>query len=212
MTAEVIQFGFTNGPANGDDSFDLRLSNIGGALSFLYTGQDLAIAIASQTTTEYPTPFAGDFTSNWQGQAKGNIGAVIPVSSGGGCKLKLKAQCSVNGAPFTDKCRIKVIRSPKHWERSEYSHNGNILHKSKYGMHGEPVPAWAANFPSTAVTFKYTVNNTGSNPVSGIVIEDSFDTPVTGYPTSLAAGADFSTTRTINLHESIDNDVTVLGN
>jgi hypothetical protein len=58
----------------------------------------------------------------------------------------------------------------------------------------------------------YTVNNTGSNPVSGIVIEDSFDTPVTGYPTSLAAGADFSTTRTINLHESIDNDVTVLGN
>ena len=120
LTSEVIQLGFSDGAANGDDSFDLRLSNIGGALSFLYTGQDLAIAIASQTTTEYPAPFPGNFTSNWQVQARGNFGAVIPVSSGGGCKLKLKAQCSFNGAPFTDKCRIKVSRSPKHWERSEY--------------------------------------------------------------------------------------------
>lgn len=212
LTAEVTQFGFLNGASGGDDSFDIRLNNIGGALSYLYTGQDLAVSVTSETTSEYTSPFAGNFTSNWQGQAKGVIGTVDPVSSGGSCKLKLKAQCSVNGAPFTDKCRIKVSRSPKHWERCDYSHNGNIFHKSKYGMHGDPVPAWAGNYPSTAVTFKYTVYNKGVNPVSGIVIEDSFDTPVTGYPSSLAVGANFSTTRTINLHEGIDNDVTVLGN
>ena len=78
-------------------------------------------------------------------------------------------------------------------------------------MHGDPVPNWAANYGSTAVTFKYTVKNKGDTSVSDIVIEDSFDTPVTGYPSTLAAGATFNVTRTQNLHEEFDNLVRVMG-
>lgn len=212
LSAEVTQFGFLNGAAGANDSFDLRLNNISGNLAYLYSGQDLAVSVTSESSTEYATPFNGNFDANWQGQAKGTIGSVPSISSGeGGCHLKLAAKCSVDGGPFQDKCRIKVTRSPKHWERCEYSHDGHLFHKSKYGMHNDSIPAWAANYPATNVTYKYTVTNDGDNPVSNLLIEDSFDSPVTGYPTSLARGSTFSVTRSINLSESIENDVTVLG-
>lgn len=214
LTAEISQFGFLNGDASGDDSFDFRLNNIGGELAYLYSGLDLAISVTSEVSAEYSNAFAGSFNADWQGQAKGLIGAVAaanipPVT--GGCKIKLASKCSVKGAPFQDKCRIKVTRSPKHWERCEYTHNGKTFYKSKYGMHGDPVPRWAANYSSTDVTFKYIVSNTGENPISDIAIEDSFDTPVTNYPTSLAVGTSFTVTRTIALSEGIENDVNVLG-
>lgn len=211
LTAEVTQFGFLNGVSGSGDSFDLRLNNIGGSLAYLYTGQDLAVNVISEVSAEYVTPFGGTFAENWRAQAKGTIGSVTPVSGGGGCKLKLVAKCSVDGGPYQDKCRIKVTRSPKHWERCEYSHGGHIFHKSKYGMHYDSIPAWAANYPSTSVNFKYTVTNNGQNPVSDILIDDSFDTPVTGYPTSLAVDGSFSIIRSMNLNEGIENDVTVFG-
>ncbi len=210
LTAEVTQFGWLNGASGEGDSFDLRLNAIGGSLAYLYTGQDLAVTVISEVSTEYTSPFSGNFSDNWKGQAKGVVGSAEPISSGG-CHLHLKAQCSVAGGPFKDKCRIKKTRSPKHWERCEYSHSGHQFKHSKYGMHGDPIPNWAANYPSTPVTFKYTVKNKGANPVSDLLIEDSFDTPVTGYPTTLDPEATFSVTRTENLHEDFENVVKVVG-
>lgn len=210
LTAEVTQFGFQNGSAGLADNFDIRLNQIGGDLAYLYTGQDLAITITSDTNTEYTTPFDGSFTSTWQNQAAGKIGSTASLAAGG-CHLKLIAKCSVDGGPFHDKCRIKVTRSSHHWERHEYSYSDQTFQMSTYGTHGEDVPSWAANFPTTAVTFRYDVSNDGENPVANILIKDSFDTPLPPYSTSLAVGSSLSVSRTVDLSEGIENDVTVLG-
>jgi len=213
LTAEVSQFGFSDGGTGGNDLFDLRLNNISGLLAYMYTGSDLAVDIQSENTAEYTTPFAGSFNANWTGQAKGSINSTTPASSGenDSCNLKLASKCSVNGGPFKDKCRIKVTRSVNHWEQHDISYNAHAFQMSKYGMHEYTVPTWAANYPTTEVTFKYTVTNIGSTPVANILIEDSFDTAVTGYPTSLAVDDSFSTTRLVDLSESIENNVIVLG-
>ena len=212
LQAEVSQFGFLNGASGGGDSFDIRLNQISGALDYLYAGQDLAITIESAANTEYPIPFDGSFSANWQNQASGQIGSTAPIpASAGGCHLKLVAKCSIDGGPYQDKCRIKVTRSSNHWESREYNYNGQTFQISKYGTHGYDVPAWAANFPTTAVTFKYDVTNDGDNPVSNVQIEDSFDTPISVDSTTLAVGSSLSVTRTVELSEGIENDVTALG-
>ncbi|MDD2760413.1 MAG: hypothetical protein PHH11_08970 [Methylomonas sp.] len=76
LTAKVSQFGFLNGSANGADTFDLRLNNIGGALAYLYSNMNLAASITSEASHSYPNPFAGSFGGDWQGLAKGTIGLV----------------------------------------------------------------------------------------------------------------------------------------
>ncbi|AEG02583.1 hypothetical protein [Methylomonas methanica] len=216
LSAEVSQFGFQNGTSGGDDVFDLRLNRIGGDLAYLYSGRDLAISILSAANNEYATPFDGGFNTTWQSQASGKIGSTPSSSSvppaSDNCHLKMVAKCSVDGGPYRNKCRIKVTKSANHWERYEYAYNGQTFQMSKYGTHGYSIPAWATSFPTTQVTFKYNVTNDGDNPVSNILIEDSFDTPISGYQTSLAPGTSLSTTRTVELSEGIENDVTVLGN
>jgi len=212
LQAEVSQFGFENGASGGSDKFDIRLNQISGDLAYLYDGQDLAITIDSAANTEYPIPFDGSFSSNWKNQASGQISSTSPTPvSAGGCHLKLVAKCSIDGGPYKDKCRIKVTRSSNHWESHEYNYNGQTFQMSKYGTHGYDVPAWASNYPTTTVTFKYDVTNDGDNPISNVQIEDSFDTAISGYPTTLAVGSSLSVTHTVELSESIENDVTALG-
>ncbi len=79
LTGMVVDFGFQNGTANGDDLFDLRLNSIGGALAFLYQNNDLFITVASEASSAYPTPFNGSFNSSWKGHAKGTIGSTVAV-------------------------------------------------------------------------------------------------------------------------------------
>lgn len=215
LQGEVTQFGFENGASGGDDVFDLRLQLDGttpGALSPLYAGKDLAISIVSEVSTEFPTPFSGSFATDFVGQAKGVIGTVDPLPPpSGSCKLDVDALCSVDGGPFKNKCRIKVTRSPKHWEHEEFDLGGQICRHSTYGMHGDPVPAWATRYASTPVAFKYVVTNTGTTPVSNLVVKDSFDTPVAGVPATLAPGETATLTRTENLSDGIDVVVKVFG-
>lgn len=212
LTAEVTQFGFSDGGTGGNDAFDLRLNNVGGPLAYLYTGSDLAITVTSENSPEFTTPFSGSFSANWLAQAKGTIGSTLPTSgSTGGCHMKLVAKCSVDGGPYHDKCRLKVTRSAKHWERCEYTHNGQTFQKSQYGMHGNPVPNWASNYPETSITFQYTVTNDGENPISSILLEDSFDEQLTGYPSLLETGSSFMVTRTVGLSEGIENVVNLMG-
>jgi|GEM_PF-6298115 len=79
LTGMVVDFGFQNGTANGDDLFDLRLNSIGGALAFLYQNSDLFITVTSEASSAYPTPFDGSFNSSWKGHAKGTIGSTVAV-------------------------------------------------------------------------------------------------------------------------------------
>lgn len=78
LTAEVLDFGFFNSEANGDDVFDLQLNNINGELAFLYSDQDIAVRIISEASIEYNNAFNNSFSSSWQGQAKGVIGSTNP--------------------------------------------------------------------------------------------------------------------------------------
>ncbi len=78
-------------------------------------------------------------------------------------------------------------------------------------MHGHQVPSWASRYPTTNVTFSYVVTNTGTTPVSNMLVTDSFETGVTGVPALLEPGASVTFTRVEKLSEGIDNTVTVMG-
>jgi len=80
LTAEVLNFGFLNGLATTDDVFDLHLSNVNGALAYLYNDQDLGIRIISEASIEYDNAFDNSFNTFWQAQAKGVIGATAPLA------------------------------------------------------------------------------------------------------------------------------------
>jgi uncharacterized repeat protein (TIGR01451 family) len=209
LEAEVTQFGFQEG-VTVEDNFDLRLINLSGLLAPLYAGNDLVIKVVSEISTEYPNAFNGSFAADFNAQAKGVLGSTTPAVAEV-CSLDVEAYCSVGGSPNASKCRIKVDRSPKHWEREDYQHNGHTRSHSTLGMHGDAVPAWATKYKTTDVTFTYVITNTGTTPVSNVMLTDSFDTPLTGVPTTLAPGAVATITRVAKINEEMNNAVTLLG-
>lgn len=223
VEGEVTHFGFRDGGA-GDDAFDLRINITGGLLNqptlsstgvqlpALYGDNDLALQVASEVSTEFPTPFGGSFAASFAGPAKGILGSVAalpPVADS--CKLDVEAACSVDGGPNKSKCRIKVAKSAKHWEHVWFDYHGRSCRKSKYGMHGQSVPSWANKYPKTDVKFTYVVTNTGTTPITNLLIDDSFDAPVSGLPTTLNPGQSISLVRTEKLNERLENVVAVMG-
>jgi hypothetical protein len=78
-------------------------------------------------------------------------------------------------------------------------------------MHGDPVPSWTTRQPATPVTFSYVITNTGSTPITNLAVDDSFDTPPTGVPTTLAAGASVTVTRTEQLREGLEDVIMATG-
>lgn len=207
LTANVAQFGFQYGGTTGASTFDVRLNAVSGLLASYYSGHDLAMVITSQISTEFPNGFNGAFTANFTGQAQGVLGETnaLPLL----CQIEADAFCSVNGSPNSTKCRIQTTKSEKHWDWDDRStsgaSNGQPYRRYTYGMHGDPVPAWTQKFPPTPVTFNYVIKNTGTTPISGLVVDDSFDIPVTGAPTTLAAGQTVTLTRTESLREGIED-------
>jgi hypothetical protein len=198
LEAEVSQFGYENGASGGNDGFDLRFNSVGGVLAPLYGSNELALNVISEASTEFLTPFGGDFSANFVGQAKGLLGATVPANPPGpvACQLDVDATCSVGaGEHGKSKCRIKVSKSPKHWEHVDHEYGGRSYRRSKYGMHGHIVPPWASRYPATAVTFTYVITNTGATPVSNLNVADSFEGPVAGVPATLAPGQSVTLTR-----------------
>jgi hypothetical protein len=214
LTANVTQFGFQLGTAGNASTFDIRLTSVGGLLKpTLYPNTDLAIAVFSEQSTEFPNPFAGSFTANFTGQAKGTLGTTTALPHL--CKIEADAYCSVNGSPTATKCRIPQTRSEKHWDWEDRSasgaSNGKPYTRYSYGMHGDPVPSWTTRQPATPVTFSYVITNTGSTPITNLAVDDSFDTPPTGVPTTLAAGASVTVTRTEQLREGLEDVIMATG-
>jgi hypothetical protein len=208
LTANVTQFGFQLGSAGSASTFDLRLTGVSGLLaSPFYPNTDLAIVVFSEQSTEFPNPFAGSFTASFTGQAKGTLGTTTPLPHM--CQIEADAFCSVNGSANATKCRIQETRSEKHWDWDDRSSsgasNGAPYRRYSYGMHGDPVPSWISHQPATTVTFSYVITNTGSTPISNLVVDDSFDTPPTGVPSTLGAGQTVTITRTEQLREGIED-------
>jgi hypothetical protein len=212
LEAEVTQFGFQNSAFGTTDGFDLRAIVTGGSLMPLYTNPNLAIQVFSEASAEFLTPFNGTFTADFAGPAKGVLGTITPVVVGQ-CKIDVEAYCSVDGGAFSSKCRITQAKSPKYWDYETRVCHGKTYKRYAYGLHGTAEPAWSKSrgFEATNVTFKYVVKNIGTTPITAIDLDDSFDTDVTGFPTSLAAGASFSITRTESLREAMDDAVLVSG-
>lgn len=212
LEAEVTHFGFQDSAFGSSDGFDLRATITGGSMSALYASPALAVVVFSEPSTEFPTPFTGSFAADWTGPAKGLIGGGVPPVVAQ-CKIDVEAYCSVNGSQFRSKCRIAHFKSPKYWDYEDRSSHARTYRRHVYGLHGAPEPAWSQARPheATNVIFKYVVKNVGTTPLTGIDLDDSFDTDVTGFPTTLAPGASFFITRTEKLRESIDNAVLVSG-
>jgi hypothetical protein len=78
-------------------------------------------------------------------------------------------------------------------------------------MHGDPMPLWSHKYATTDVTFNYVITNTGTTPVTDLLVTDSFDTPVSGIPVSMAPGESITLTRTEALSEALDDNVAVVG-
>lgn len=221
LEGEVAQFGFQDGGST-DDAFDLRINITGGALNepattttmqsmpALYGNNDLALQVTSEVSAEYPTPFNGSFAAAFTGPAKGNLGSTLPPVNDS-CSIEIDATCSVDGGPNMSKCRIKVSKSPKHWEHHWVNYHGHSCRKAKYGMHGQNVPSWANHYPKTDVKFTYVITNTGSTAISNLMVDDSFDTGVTGVPLTLEPGQSVTVMRTEKLNEKMENLVTVMG-
>ncbi len=210
LEAEVSAFGFLNGQAGANDRFDVRLTPTGGLLANLFAGRDLAVVVDGEPSEDYPNPFGGGFAGDFVGLAKASLGSIDAVAAGP-CALQVETFCSVGGSRDRQVCRIKVTKSPKHWEHVTHQCQGRSLRVSKYGMHGSSVPAWASRYQSTPVRFNYVITNIGETPVSNLQVIDSFDTDVTGLPALLAPGAKVTVSRTELLHEGLVNAVIVSG-
>jgi len=117
----------------------------------------------------------------------------------------------VNGGPNKSKCRIKVTKSPKHWEHKQVSYHGKTWRRACYGLHGNSLPSWASRYSPTPVKFTYVITNTGTTATGNMQVLDSFDTPVSGVPASLAPGQSITLIRTENLYEDMENTVSVMG-
>lgn len=206
----VDGFGFLDG-GTAADAFDLRLTNITGALAPLYAGKDLAMSVTSQVSTEYPAPFNGSFVTSFTAEAEGQVGSADPVVVVGECSLNVDAYCSVGGSANATKCRIKATKSSSHWEHEDRDYQGHSCKRSKYGMHGMPEPSWTKKYPATNVLFTYVVTNTGTTLISNLIVDDSFDTAVPGVPATLAAGASVTLTRTVAMREPLTDTVMVNG-
>ena len=76
LTGEILAFGAENtGATSGaTDQYDFRFQVTGGSMSSLYAGKDIGITTASEQSD-----FADDFTVNFGGEAKGNLGAIDPL-------------------------------------------------------------------------------------------------------------------------------------
>lgn len=210
LKADVDAFGFQDGGVT-DDTFDLRMTNVTGLLAPLYTGKDLAVVVASEISTEFPNAFNGSFAASFTGQAKGVLGAVDPIVVVGECSLTVDAFCSVYGSPNATKCRIKGGKTSHHWMHVPQNYHGNSCHRAKYGMHGTSEPMWVKKYPATNVKFTYVVTNTGTTEISDLIVDDSFDTGVTGVPSTLAPGASVTLMRTVGLRDGLTNTILASG-
>ncbi len=76
LTAEVSKFGFAvPKPGQTTNSFEAGFTITGGSLAPLYVGKDLGLFLATESNGS-AVPFTGDFSLDWNGGAKGNVGAI----------------------------------------------------------------------------------------------------------------------------------------
>jgi hypothetical protein len=81
LTGEIAEFGWMDSGAGGTtDQYDMRFTVTGGSLADdFYTGKDIGVTVTSESST-----FDADFTVNFTGEAKGNLGP-IEVGNMEGC-------------------------------------------------------------------------------------------------------------------------------
>ncbi len=70
LTGEVLAFGAADS-GTSTDGFDFRFEVTGGLLASYYAGRDIGVAMTSEASS-----YTGDFSVDFSGGAKGNLGAV----------------------------------------------------------------------------------------------------------------------------------------
>ena len=74
LTGEVLGFGYLE--AGSTDQYDLRFQVTGGQLASYFAGHDIGMTVGSENST-----FNDDFSVDFQGGAKGNVGNIMPLGS-----------------------------------------------------------------------------------------------------------------------------------
>lgn len=93
LTGEILGFGFLDS-GTATDQYDFRFKLTGGLLASYFTGKDIGVTVTSEHST-----FVSDFTLNFDGGAKGNVG---PID-----RLNHPPECVANG-PYTTECAGSV--------------------------------------------------------------------------------------------------------
>lgn len=83
LKGEITQFGFEDSSLE-TDQFDFRVSLTGGALAYLYAGKNLGINLTMETPAAEHVSFLDDFTFDFSGGAKGQLGGIPPLPPGEG--------------------------------------------------------------------------------------------------------------------------------
>jgi 5-hydroxyisourate hydrolase-like protein (transthyretin family) len=87
LTGEVAEFGYQDSGST-TDTYDFRFTVTGGALAAFYAGKDLGVVATSENSS-----FVGDFTIDFGGKVKGQVGAIEPEND---------QPASLSGHKFTD--------------------------------------------------------------------------------------------------------------
>ena len=82
LTGEIVAFGSLDS-GNDNDLYDFRFTITGGLLAGEYVGKDIGV-----TTTSEGSTFTDDFTVNFSGNAKGELGGIDPLPSNPAIELE----------------------------------------------------------------------------------------------------------------------------
>jgi hypothetical protein len=92
LTGEVQPGGFGYAhPGGSVGDFDLRFTPTGGALEQFYTCDHIGVTLNSEAST-----FTGSFTTNFQGEAKGNVGLEDLIPPSVTCPTNIILQCNAS--------------------------------------------------------------------------------------------------------------------
>ena len=90
LTGEVTAFGYAYS-GSSVNNFDLRFTPTGGSLLQFYQCGDIAVQLTSEGST-----FIGSFTTNFNGQAKGNVGLEDLIPPTVTCPSNITVECNAD--------------------------------------------------------------------------------------------------------------------
>lgn len=124
LTGEIASFEAAGSAATTNDTYTLTFNVTGGELQSFYTG-GVGVNLTSETSN-----FAGDFSVDFDGGAKGQIGSQDVVADE--CTISLEATCLVNLPPESSECQAKIAATTLLYTGAPLT-SANVTFMGNYG-------------------------------------------------------------------------------